>query len=194
MNHGYLGGTFDPPHLGHLCLAQEALEKFSLDRVFFIPSRVPPHKTLAGISSWEDRLKMLQLACETSPFFEVADLELPGQMSYTVNLLNRISSKEGRPWFIMGMDSLIDFRNWREPERILRIAEVLVGTRPGFDASSVPNRILSEVTLFEFPGVLASSSDLRDRVRSGRNISYLVTGSVEAYIRDRRLYGSEKGY
>ncbi len=194
MKHGYLGGTFDPPHLGHLCLAQEALEKFSLERIFFIPSRVPPHKTMAGISSWKDRLEMLQLACETSPVFEVADIELPGKISYTVNLLSRISEKEGRPWFIMGMDSLIDFKNWREPERILEIAEVLVGTRPGFDTSPVPDNILSAVNLFEFPGVLVSSSDLRRRIRSGRSISYLVTGSVEAYIRDRGLYGSEKGY
>ncbi len=192
MNCGYLGGTFDPPHLGHLNLAQEAIEKFSLNRVLFVPSRIPPHKKTGTLSEWEHRLEMTRLATESNPLFSVADLEPAESASYTVDLLAKLASDGELPSFIMGMDSLEEFHSWREPRRILELARVLVGTRPGYRHTSVSPELLHRVHLFQFPGVLISSSEIRERIVTGRSISYLVPECVESYIRSRGLYGAEK--
>lgn len=194
MKQGFLGGTFDPPHLGHLILAQEALERFSLEKVNFVPSRNPPHKKTAEISDFSHRLCMLELAVRDNDSFQVADLESRESPSYTVDLLEGISSKGIRPYFIIGMDSLRDIHTWREPLRILELANVVVGTRLDADPSSVNSDFLRRVSLFQFPGVWISSSDLRKRVMSGRSIKYLVHESVESYIWSGGLYGAEKGH
>lgn len=194
MKQGFLGGTFDPPHLGHLILAQEALERYSLEKVTFVPSRNPPHKKPAEISDFSHRLRMLELAVQDNDSFQVADLESRELLSYTVDLLERISSKGIRPCFIIGMDSLQEIHTWREPLRILELADVVVGTRPDADAFSVSSDYLKRVSFFQFPGVWISSSDLRKRVSKGRSIKYLVHESVESYIRSGGLYGAEKGH
>lgn len=190
---GYLGGSFDPVHLGHLSLAVEALERFSLEKVLFVPVRYPPHKNPGNLTDFESRLQMLELAVADNQFFEAADLEKGTPPYYTVDLLREISRGGSRPCFIMGMDSLCEFHTWKEPETILRLARVLVGVRPGFDTSSVDGELLEKVELFRFPGVWISSSDIRKRAADGRSISYLVPESVESYIRSRGLYGTEKG-
>lgn len=194
MKQGFLGGTFDPPHLGHLMLAQEALEQYSLEKVYFVPSRNPPHKNNTKISDFCHRLRMLELAIQGNRSFQVADLESRDFPSYTVDMLERISSINFKPCFIIGMDSLREMHTWREPLRILELADVVVGTRPDSDSSLVDQEFLKKVSLFSFPGVWISSSDLRKRVQEGRNISYLVPESVESYIRSGGLYGTEKGY
>jgi len=191
---GFFGGTFDPPHLGHLALAQEALEKYSLDRVYFVPSRNPPHKITGTVTEFKYRMQMLELAIEGNSSFSVADLETRDFPSYTVDMLQRLSTSEFVPWFIIGMDSLHELHTWKQPHRILELARVVVGTRPGFDTGSVAPEILGKVSLFEFPGVWISSSELRRRVKDGRSISYLVPDRVESYIRSRGLYGAEEGY
>ncbi len=194
MTPGYLGGSFDPVHLGHLSLAVEALERFSLDRVIFVPARYPPHKDPEGLTPFEHRYGMLRLATAGKPFFQLADLERGCSPSYTVDMLERVSSPGCRPCFIMGMDSLCEMHTWKEPLRIVELARVLVGVRPGFDVSSVDEDILRRVELFDFPGVFISSSDIRKRIAGGHCISYLVPESVESYIRSRGLYGTEKGH
>lgn len=194
MKQGFLGGTFDPPHLGHLILAQEALERFSLEKVNFVPSRNPPHKKTAEVSDFSHRRRMLELAVRDNDSFQVADLESREFPSYTVDLLEGISSKGIRPYFIIGMDSLREIHTWRKPLRILELADVVVGTRPDADPSSVNSDFLRRVSLFQFPGVWISSSDLRKRVLEGRSIKYLVHESVESYIRSGGLYGAEKGH
>ncbi len=193
MNRGFLGGTFDPLHLGHLSLAQEALEKYSLEQVCFVPSRCPPHKDPGDITPFEHRSRMLRLGIAGNPAFQVADIEERSFPSYTVDMLERISSPDYRPCFIIGMDSLREIHTWKEPLRILELARVLVGTRPDWDVSSVAPKFLDNVEVFHFPGVWTSSSDIRARVRKGRSISYLVPEPVESYIRSRGLYGAEKG-
>ncbi len=194
MRQGFFGGTFDPPHLGHLMLAQEALEQFSLDTVFFVPSRNPPHKNTAVITDYTHRLYMLEAALLDNKSFQVADIESRDFPSYTVDMLERISSNDYRPCFIIGMDSLLEIHTWKNPLRILELADVLVGTRPGADLSQVDSDIIERVTLFDFPGVWVSSSDLRKRILEGRRISYLVPEGVESYIRSGGLYGAEKGH
>lgn len=191
---GYLGGSFDPVHLGHLSLAVEAKERFSLDKVIFVPSRFPPHKDPGGLTAYNHREKMLELAVSGRSFFQVADLEGQSTPSYTVDFLQRVSALHHRPCFIVGMDSLCEMHTWKEPYRIVEIARVLVGVRPGFSSEKVDKDLLSRVELFEFPGVHISSSDVRKRVEEGRCISYLVPESVESYIRSRGLYGTEKSH
>ncbi|MCK5131555.1 MAG: nicotinate-nucleotide adenylyltransferase [Candidatus Sabulitectum sp.] len=194
MKQGFLGGTFDPPHLGHLMLAQEALEQYSLEKVFFVPSRNPPHKNNSEITDFSHRLRMLELAIQGNRCFQIADLESRDFPSYTVDMLEQISSRDFKPCFIIGMDSLREIHTWRKPMRILELADVVAGTRPDAEPFSLDPGFLKKVTLFDFPGVWISSSDLRKRVKEGRSISYLVPESVESYIRTWRLYGAEKGH
>ncbi|MCK5787048.1 MAG: nicotinate-nucleotide adenylyltransferase [Candidatus Sabulitectum sp.] len=196
MKEGFLGGTFDPPHLGHLILAQEALEQFSLEKVYFVPSRNPPHKERFTVTDLNHRLRMLELAIEGNSSFQLADLEPPGSLSYTVDLLERISSGNTKPCFIMGMDSLREMHSWKEPSRILELADVVAGTRLDAVSSSmgIDPELLDKVTLFDFPGVWISSSDIRRRVQEGRSIRYLVPDAVVSYILSGGLYGAEKSH
>jgi nicotinate-nucleotide adenylyltransferase len=194
VKEGFLGGTFDPPHLGHLLLAQEAMERYSLKRVFFIPSRLPPHKDAAEVTDFTHRLRMLELALQSNSFFKVADLEPEGCLSYTVDMLERVSKAGSKPCFIIGMDSLLEMHTWKQPERILELADVVAGTRPGSRLASVKQELLNKVSVFSFPGVWISSSDIRNRVLEGRSISYLVPEGVESYIISGGLYGSEKSH
>lgn len=193
MTRGFLGGTFDPVHLGHLSLATEALERFSLERVTFVPSRFPPHKDPESITLFSHRMAMLRSVVQGNERFEVADLETRDFPAYTVDMLQRITGPGFRPAFIMGMDSLVEMHTWKDPLKIVELARVLVGVRPGFDPSAVREDLLERVELFEFPGVWISSSDIRRRIASGRSIAYLVPAEVESYIRNRGLYGAEKG-
>lgn len=194
MNEGFLGGTFDPPHLGHLVLAQEALELFRLDHVHFVPSRNPPHKGGGSVSPFHVRKEMLALALSGNNRFSVLDVEPADGPSFTVNLVDRLAELfGGRPWLILGLDSLVEMPLWREPLSILGRARVVVGTRPGFSSSEVDPVYLSEVQFFGFPGVYISSSMIRHRVLEERSIRYLVTGEVSAYIREKGLYGPGKG-
>lgn len=194
MNQGFLGGSFDPVHLGHLSLASEAYERFSLERVLFVPGRFPPHKDPDTLTLFSHRLAMLELAIEDDPRFMVADLETDRFPCYTVDMLRRVAVGGFRPCFIIGMDSLAEMHTWKEPERIVELARVLVGVRPGYDTSGVAPDLLSRVELFRFPGVWVSSSEIRKRVSEGRSVSYLVPGRVESYIRSRGLYGTEEGH
>lgn len=193
MTQGFLGGSFDPVHLGHLSLAQEAIERYDLETVFFVPSRYPPHKNPEDLTLFPHRCEMLQLATGDNPHFQVADLEQNSFPAFTVDMLERISAPGFRPCFIMGMDSLCEMHTWKKPHRIVELARVLVGVRPGFDSSAVKKDILDKVELFDFPGVWISSSQIRQRAAAGRSISYLVPVPVESYIRSRGLYGAEKG-
>ena len=194
MTRGFLGGTFDPVHLGHLSLATEALERFSLERVTFVPARFPPHKDPESITLFSHRMAMLRSVVQGNERFEVADLETRDFPAYTVDMLQRIACPGFRPAFIMGMDSLVEMHTWKDPLKIVELARVLVGVRPGFDPSAVRKELLERVELFEFPGVWISSSDIRRRIASGRSIAYLVPAEVESYIRNRGLYGAEKGH
>lgn len=194
MSQGFLGGTFDPPHFGHLILAQEALERFSLESISFIPSRNPPHKPSDTLTDPYHRIEMLRLATAGNERFRISDIDSRDLPGYTVDLLGRIASPGFRPCFITGMDSLAEMHTWKDPHEILKLARVLVGTRPGYDPGGVDPLILQGVELFSFPGVLISSRDIRERVSVGRSISYLVPVEVESYIRSRGLYGAEKSH
>jgi nicotinate-nucleotide adenylyltransferase len=195
---GLFGGTFDPPHFGHLAAAQEAAELLGLDRVLFLPAGRPPHKPSTPLSPLEDRLKMVELAIHGDPRFELstADCEQAG-LSYTADLLARLRGELGSAvelFFLVGMDSLHDLKSWHEPARVLEQCVLVAVSRPGqlpWDAQELEvdlPAVASRVITLHTPGVAISSSELRARVAAGRSIRYLVPDSVIALILRRGLY------
>jgi len=189
---GLLGGTFDPPHFGHLVLALEACIKFDLEEVLFIPSRFPPHKPGRCITSFEHRYRMTELAVADSPELSVADLEPPEGPSWTVNLIEKLTGMGMKICFIMGMDSLAELHTWKNPNRISKMAKLVTGTRPGYSEKLVNPKFSSLVETFVIPGLYISSSDLRDRFARNLNTRYLVPDSVRDYIRENDLYARGK--
>ena len=193
---GAYGGTFDPPHLGHLIIASEIRAALELDEVVFIPAGVPPHKDPAQVSAATDRLAMLRLAVEGNPAFRVDTIELDrAGRSFTADTLAAIHEREPEAdlWFIMGSDSLNDLRTWRDPERIVALARLAVAVRPGWtpdlDAvvGSVPETA-GRIDVLPTPLVDIASHELRQRVRQDRPIRYLVSDTVARYIAERSLY------
>jgi len=143
---GLLGGTFDPPHLGHLKLAELALQALALDEVRFIPNAAPPHKADTGRAPARVRLLELALAATGLPF-RVETLELDrGGVSYTVETLETLATREGHAWiFLMGSDQLTAFPSWRRPARILELASLAVAPRPGYEQAEVPGLLADRV-------------------------------------------------
>lgn len=197
MKLGILGGTFDPPHNGHLQLAQEAARALQLARVVFIPAKQPPHKLDDPVSPLKTRVAMLERALEGHPDFVVSMIEAkrPGP-SYTVDTLRELRRELGPDaviYFIMGEDSLVNLATWNQPQEIVRLAHLVVLQRPGYDLDldalehKVPG-VKASVVLVQAPELDISSSDIRRRVRRGTSIRKLVPAAVEDYIKQHQLY------
>jgi nicotinate-nucleotide adenylyltransferase len=189
---GLFGGTFDPVHLGHLRAAETAREALELELVAFLPSAVPPHRT-ALLSAAEDRLAMARLATASHPCFQAWDTELrrPGP-SYTVDTIAALVAERPRDSFVLlvGADTWPEMTQWREPERLFGLVEVAVAERPGsaaialeppFPAARAVHRVCG-------PSLPISASAVRECVRRGRSVRYLVPDAVAEYIATRRLY------
>lgn len=193
---GLFGGTFDPPHYGHLVLAEQARIQLDLDRVLFIPAAQPPHKPAAEVTPIEHRLNMLAMAIASNPFFEIsrADIDRPGP-HYTVDLLAHLQSvyPDAEFFFLMGSDSLVDLPRWREPHRLIQMTWLAVMPRPGYVVhmplleQALPG-ISKRLLWLDAPFLDIASHDLRRRVKSGGSIRYLVPPEVEAYIYTQGLY------
>jgi nicotinate-nucleotide adenylyltransferase len=187
---GLFGGTFDPPHVGHLIVAQDAALALGLDRILFVPAARPPHKQRADITPAELRVAMLELAIGDDPRFgiECVELERNGP-SYTVDTLRSLhAARPGVGWtLLVGADQYAEFGTWREPGEILRLAQLAVLTRAGdsaTDAGAAPDRMVNvAVTRID-----VSSTDVRKRVAAGLPIRYLVPAAVARIIEDNRLY------
>jgi nicotinate-nucleotide adenylyltransferase len=195
---GILGGTFDPPHLGHLWLATLATEALQLDRVLFMPAAQPPHKRRQEISGATDRLLMTRLAISDNRDFELSAIEMerPGP-SYTVDSVEELQRQIGARtslYLVMAADSLRQIETWREPDRLLSLVEWVVGPRPGVE---LPQRAALDrrfgeaakrIHLLSGPSLDVSSSEIRARVAAGHTIRYLVPRAVEELIVERGLY------
>ncbi len=190
---GILGGTFDPPHIGHLVLAGEAAARFSLDRVLLVPSRLPPHKMNGPVTPFEDRLEMLSLAAACDPLLEVADLEAASGPSYTIDLLRRARVEGIDPVFITGSDSLSEMPSWKEYPLFLDLARFVAGTRAGCGQPVIPPAAAGRIEVFDIPGILVSSSELRERFARSMPTRYLIPESVRSFISRRGLYGFREG-
>ena len=192
MATGLIGGTFDPVHIGHLIIAEEALDLVGLDTVVFVPSARPPHKRADALTPIEARMEMVSLAVRGNPRLAVSDIEVRrARPSYTIDTVREFRRELGDGetlHFIMGADSLTQFFTWKDPLELLEACEFVVVPRPGVDISSGDRRILSRARVLETPLIGVSSSDIRARVREGRSIRYLVPQAVRAYIEEKNLY------
>ncbi|MEN6371595.1 MAG: nicotinate-nucleotide adenylyltransferase [Armatimonadota bacterium] len=197
---GIIGGTFDPIHIGHLIIAEEARYQFRLDRLIFIPAGVPPHKPNQPITDKEQRFNMTVLATEDNPAFEVSRIEIdrsgPSYAVDTLAELKKIYGNDTRLFFIIGADAILEILTWYEPEKLRCMCRFIATTRPGYRLSDVkkklPEEYLERITFMDAPGVDISATDLRSRVASGRTIKYMVPKAVEDYIIDNKLYMVKK--
>src|SRR5262249_53176669 len=200
--YGILGGTFDPPHIGHLALAQEAHARLHLDRVWFLPAGTPPHKAGRTISSATDRAAMVQLAIAADERFALCTLEIervgPSYTVQTLELLREVWGPEIWRCLILGWDMLAYLPQWREREAVVAAVDaVAAAPRPGYQpvAGADPAALTTAVSglakkLVVLPGPLldVSATDLRARVASGLPVRYLVLDSVQHYIQAHDLY------
>ena len=197
MKVGVMGGTFDPIHLGHLILAEQARTSLGLARVLFVPAGQPWRKEGRRIAPVADRVAMVQAALAGDPYFEVSlvESEQPGP-SYTADTLAALQAQLGPAaelYFILGQDALADLPYWRHPARTVAQARLAVAARPGtaIDTGAVERAvpgISSRIALVPMPQLDISSTDIRRRVAEGISIRFLVPQAVEAYIPERGLY------
>lgn len=214
MSIGILGGTFNPIHYGHLRIAEEVRERFSLSKVIFIPSGIPPFKVRESeLIDACHRAEMVRLAIRTNPFFEFSDIEIKREgISYTVDTLEILKKEypEEQIYFIAGADAMADLPKWHRPERILELAEIIVVTRPDFPLSRLQNLLVygidrEELTRFingeieEFrhrpfhfirtSAISISGSLIRSFIKKQKSIKYLLPEEVEYYIIKNKILG-----
>lgn len=198
MKIGILGGTFNPIHYGHLLIAQNALDQFHLDKIWFMPAAIPPHKQGADILDARNRMQMILRAIEGNCSFEMNPRELlKGGVSYTYETLQELTKEcpENEYYFIIGADSLLKFHTWRHPEIILQHATVLVAVRDhvaGAEIESVIKKLTAElggnIMQIYTPEFDVSSHEIRQRVDMNHSIRYLLPDSVCDYIIQENLY------
>ncbi|MCS5625908.1 MAG: nicotinate-nucleotide adenylyltransferase [Candidatus Marinimicrobia bacterium] len=187
------GGTFDPPHFGHLIVAQTIFEAEHFDKIVFVPAHIPPHKKERKISSVALRLEMLKIATKDNPNFEISDIELKrGGISYSLETIHTYKEQTGLDredlYYLIGSDSLKQFQTWQNPKAILEECQLIVAIRPGFRPSDIPNWILAKVQFANIPRIEISSTQIRARWVEDKTIRYMVTQPVWTYINRHNLY------
>ncbi len=192
MDIGIFGGTFDPPHLGHLMVAQDVREALSLDRVLFIPARRSPFKTDGGSASAEHRLAMVEAAIEGDPTFEASRLELDRpEPSYTIDTVQQLREAYpgSRLTVLMGVDQWRSFRDWKDPRELARVARIAVFARNGEAPEDYPDRAVVP-TVVAVRRLDLSSTEVRERVGRGESLRYLVPRGVREIIANEQLYAA----
>lgn len=198
MRLGVYGGTFDPIHLGHLATAESVREIFELDKILFIPSARPPHKVEKKISPELHRLMMTFEATKSNEFFQVSPMEiLRDGLSYTLLTIDELQKKFGAEtelFFIIGADMMTDLPTWHKSRELVAKVNFIATTRPGVEInlSEIKNFFgeegMKHIYQVSTPGLEISSTDIRERVRQGRSIKYLVSEVIEEYIVRENLY------
>jgi nicotinate-nucleotide adenylyltransferase len=193
---GILGSAFNPPHLGHLALAQEALWQLGLSEVILVPTGQAPHKRIVDDPGSELRMAMTRLAAADDSRFSVSSLEVDREgPSYTYETLQMLADQRGETdlVFVMGADAAVGLESWREPERVVGLARLAVARREGISDSEVAAVLGSlgaegRATMLEMPQFGVSSSAVRERAREGRPLRYLVPEAVARFIEEKGLY------
>lgn len=197
---GLFGGSFNPVHIGHLIMAQDALELLDLAKVLFIPCNQPPHKDAKELAPAAQRIAMLEMAIESNPDFEICDLELRrGGPNYTIDTIRQLRKiyPKHELVFIIGSDSLPELHQWKDINELLHLCRFATFSRPGFELKKISKKRLklgADATDTLLKNVVSihqlniSSSDIRHRTAEGMNISYLVLSAVERYIAEHNLY------
>ncbi len=195
---GIMGGTFNPPHIGHQVCASEACDQLRLDRVIWVPAHTPPHKEVAaGAPSPEVRAELCRLATQDDPRFEVSEIEIErGGPSYTVDTLRAL--RADRPGdeliFIVGADTALSLPTWHQPEEVSRLAALGIAGRQGVLRRDIVERLVDlpvRLEFFDMPRVDISSSEIRRRLAHGHAIDYLVPTAVADHLRRADLYRSQ---
>lgn len=196
---GIMGGTFDPIHVGHLILGENAYQQFGLETVLFMPSGNPPHKPdREGRANTQERVEMVGLAIADNPHFELSLAETHEDgYTYTKETLERLTAlhPDTEYYFIMGADSLFHFESWKEPRRISELCTIVVAVRDNVDTAKLDAQIAhlkeqfhGNIEKLETPNINISSEELRVHIRMGRSLRYYMPDSVAAYIRSHKLY------
>ncbi len=195
---GIMGGTFNPIHIGHLLLAENAKEAFGLDEILFVPSGLPYMKNGIEIADKWMRLEMTRLAVSDNPAFVLSSAEVEREgNSYTWETLELLREKEPETefFFIEGADSLFAMESWKNPEIIFRDCTILAAVRDGKDDDDLREQIArlekkygARIGLIGMKEISFSSTDIRERIRNGRSIRYMVPDKVIEYIKKYRLY------
>ena len=202
MKVGIMGGTFDPIHNGHLILAEAVRDTLNLDEVLFIPSARPPHKFRTDIISPEHRLAMTILATCSHSKFRVSTIEImrtgPSYAIDTIDAL-KLEYKLGTEfYFILGADAALELSTWHNAQELIEKCQFIVATREGTDIdikaveSQFSKSAIGHIQKVETPKIEISSTDIREKIRNGHSIKYLVPDTVEAYIRKENLYNDNR--
>lgn len=196
---GIMGGTFNPIHYGHLVIAEHSREQYNLDSVIFIPSGKPPHKDRIEVTGSDYRADMVDLAISSNPFFKLSDVEIQRKgITYTVDTLEEFIEIYGygmKLFFIIGADNLSELVTWKRFRYLFEICEIITAFRPGVDNSSIFNeaeylksKYNASINIVNTPLISISSTSIRDRIKRGESIKYLVPPEVEDYILKNLLY------
>lgn len=205
MRIGIFGGTFNPPHLGHMLLAVEAMEKAELDKLVFMPCANPPHKTGLDIPTGEHRFNMVKLAVGENSDFFVSDMEIDaGGKSYTAKTLERLAEKfpSDRLCFIVGADSLCEMESWFCPQEIFKRAEIVVALRGGMKENELnmaidffTQKYSADIRKIDMKVIEMSSTDIRERIETGKSVKYMLCDDVIDYINANGIYkGKTEAY
>jgi len=190
---GIMGGTFDPVHYGHLVCAEEARWQFELDEVVFVPTGQPWQKR--EVSPAEDRYMLTMLATAPNTKFSVSRIDIDRKgPTYTRDTLQKFKEFYGDDvdlFFITGADAVLDILTWKDPDEVLELAQLIAASRPEYDLSKLDQiKVAGRMKTMQIPALSISSTDIRERVRTGRPIRYLVPREVLRYIEERSLYAS----
>ncbi|MFT4036106.1 MAG: nicotinate-nucleotide adenylyltransferase [Patulibacter sp.] len=195
---GIMGGTFNPPHIGHQLCASEACDQLGLDRIVWIPAHTPPHKEIAeGAPSPRVRAELCRLATHDDPRFEVSELEIErGGPSYTVDTLRELHRRQpgDQLIFIVGADTALSLPTWHQPQEVGRLAALGIAGRQGVLRRDIVERLAdlpARLEFFDMPRVDVSSSEIRRRLTHGHAIDYLVPAAVAEHLRRTGLYRSQ---
>jgi nicotinate-nucleotide adenylyltransferase len=183
------GGTFDPIHEAHLRIAQEALKSFALDRILFVPAANPPHKDPAAVTPYEDRFRMVEIACAPYAHFEASRLEGGAGQSYTVDTLRRLRRQIApgdELFFLIGSDAFDELESWKDWRELVAMTEFIVVSRPGGEYHIPDNARVDRLDGLALP---VSSSTIREKIEAGEPTPELST-EVRRFIEERGLYGS----
>ncbi len=193
MRLGIFGGTFDPPHLGHLILAEHAAAELALDRVIFTPASVSPFKREASSLPAELRCELVSLAIVGNQRFVCDDAEARrGDVSYSVETVREVAARHPQEqlFVLMGADSFADFPRWKDPGEIVRLAKIGVALRPGIRLDLAKHPFGEYAQVFPMPLLDISSSDIRRRIREGKSVRYILPWTVQTFIEANGLYRS----
>lgn len=196
---GIMGGTFNPPHNGHLALAKAALVEFALDEVIFIPSANPPHKDPKDVIDKEHRFNMVMIAIGKTPKYSISRIELDRKgISYAVDTFNELVLKyksKVKLFYIMGLDSINEILEWKKPLELFKLCEFIVGTRPGTKIRTFKRLVkfpplqkeVDKIHLMELKEDI-SSSIIRKRIKEGKSVASVLPPKVLKYIKENKLY------